>query len=64
MIDYRLLDQWQRDLTARQEMRPSLPASRRDDPHPMVTDMVEAFVDGMLQTQPSSNVVAIRDDDR
>jgi hypothetical protein len=65
MIDYRLLEQWQRASTARERARASLPASWRDDPRSKMREVCEAFIEGMLQmNQPSRNVIALGDDDR
>ena len=65
VIDYRLLEQWQRDLAAREVARASLPASWLNDPRPKMRDVCEAYIEGMLQmSNPRGDAVAIGDDDR
>jgi hypothetical protein len=65
MIDYRLLEQWQRAHATRERARASLPASWRDDPRSKMREVCEVFIEAMFQmNQPSGNVVALGDDDR
>jgi hypothetical protein len=64
MIDNRLLAHWQRERTAREQARASLPASWRDDSRPQMREVCETFIEAMLKMKPSSRIVAIGEDDR
>ena len=64
MIDNRLLQHWQRERTARDQVRVSPPASWRDESRPQMHEVCETYIEAMMQMNPSSRVVAIGEDDR
>jgi tryptophan 2,3-dioxygenase len=64
MIDNRLLDRWQRERAAREEVRAALPESWRNPSHPKLYEVRETYVEAMVEVKRSPRVVAITNDDR
>jgi hypothetical protein len=66
MIDDRLLAYWERESSARERLRNSLPASWRNDPRPNMDVVRELYIEAMLRMKQGSTTqpVAIGDDDR
>jgi len=65
MIDSRLLEHWQRERRAREQLRRSLPSTWRNDPRPKMDEVREMYVEAMFRMQGEpARPVAIGDDDR
>ena len=65
MIDRRLLGHWERERTARTQLRNSLPQSWRNDPRSNMDVVRELYIEAMLEMKRSTGrPAAIGDDDR